>query len=196
MASDRHTCAGQGALAVGRIRHRRPTSPCRQTPGTRRRPGHPRSRRPTGPDAEGVVLSSRVVTRLHEEVYQRLPHRLLVILGTRGAGKTAAMILLMLAALDHRSRLSGEQRRHTHVPVWLTLGGWDPASTPCACGRGRPLTVTIPTCGPPSKAQTPPGTDCAPGAWRCSSTASTRCPRTPGGGRWTASGTRRPGLGW
>jgi hypothetical protein len=52
----------------------------------------------TGSDAEGVVLSSGVVTRLHDEVYQRLPHRLLVILGDPGAGKTAAMILLLLAA--------------------------------------------------------------------------------------------------
>jgi hypothetical protein len=84
----------------------------------------------TGSDAEGVVLSSGVVTRLHEEVYQRLPHRLLVILGDPGAGKTAAMILLLLAALDHRSQLTGEQRRCPPVPVWLTLGGWNPATTP------------------------------------------------------------------
>src|SRR5262249_41406901 len=85
---------------------------------------------PTGPDAEGVVLSSGVVTRLHDELYQRLPHRLLVILGDPGAGKTAAMILLLLAALDHRNRLSGAPRRRTPVPVWLPLGGWNPATTP------------------------------------------------------------------
>jgi hypothetical protein len=73
---------------------------------------------------------TRPGTCLHEEVYQRLPHRLLVILGDPGAGKTAAMILLLLAALDHRSQLTGEQRRRTPVPVWLTLGGWNPATTP------------------------------------------------------------------
>jgi hypothetical protein len=90
----------------------------------------PATSAPTGSDTEGMVLSSGVVTRLHEEVYQRLPHRLLVILGDPGAGKTAAMILLLLAALDPRSRLTGEQRRRTPVPVWLTLGGWNPATTP------------------------------------------------------------------
>jgi hypothetical protein len=80
-----------------------------------------------GADSEGEILSSGVVSRLHEEVYTQLPHRRLVLLGGPGAGKTAAMILLLLAVLDHRVRLRGEQRASAPVPVWLTLGGWDPA---------------------------------------------------------------------
>jgi hypothetical protein len=70
------------------------------------------------------------MTRLHEEVYLRLPHRRLVILGEPGSGKTSAMILLLLAALDHRRGLPWPRRAAAPVPVWLTLGGWDPASQP------------------------------------------------------------------
>jgi hypothetical protein len=77
----------------------------------------------------GELLGSGVVTRLHDEVYARLPHGRLVLLGGPGAGKTGAMILLLLAALDSRASLTGDQRDQVPVPVWLTLGGWDPATT-------------------------------------------------------------------
>ena len=69
------------------------------------------------------------MTRLHDEVYARLPHGRLVLLGGPGAGKTGAMILLLLAGLDRRASLGGEQRTKVPVPVWLTLGGWDPVTT-------------------------------------------------------------------
>jgi hypothetical protein len=81
------------------------------------------------PGGEAKVLTSGVITQLHDEVYLRLPHRRLVILGAAGAGKTAAVILLLLAALDHRRPLAGQQRAGTPVPVWLTVGGWNPATT-------------------------------------------------------------------
>jgi hypothetical protein len=71
-----------------------------------------------------------VVTRLHDEVYARLPHGRLVLIGRPGAGKTGAMILLLLAALDRRGSLGADQRARVPVPVWLTLGGWNPAATP------------------------------------------------------------------
>jgi uncharacterized membrane protein len=77
----------------------------------------------------GELLGSGVVTRLHDEVYAKLPHGRLVLIGGPGAGKTGAMILLMLAALEERSDLSSDQRGRVPVPVWLTLGGWDPART-------------------------------------------------------------------
>jgi len=86
---------------------------------------------PSIPDVKepGELLESGVVARLHIEVYARLPHGRLVLLGGPGAGKTGAMILLLLAGLDKRASLGGEQRAKVLVPVWLTLGGWDPATT-------------------------------------------------------------------
>jgi hypothetical protein len=50
----------------------------------------------------------------------------LVLTGGPGAGKTAGMILLLLAALDRRARLTSDQRDRVPVPVWLTTGGWNP----------------------------------------------------------------------
>lgn len=76
----------------------------------------------------GELLESGVVTRLHDEVYAKLPHGRLILLGGPGAGKTGAMILLLLAALDQRASLTGDQRGRVPVPVWLTLGGWNPAA--------------------------------------------------------------------
>jgi len=67
---------------------------------------------------------------LHDEVYARLPHGRLVLIGGAGTGKTGAMILLLLAALAGRASLASDQRERVPVPVWLTLGGWDPVTTP------------------------------------------------------------------
>ena len=74
----------------------------------------------------GELLGSGVVNRLHDEVYYKLPHGRLVLLGKAGAGKTGAMILLLLAALAKRNSMTNEQRSAVPVPVWLTMGGWDP----------------------------------------------------------------------
>lgn len=78
----------------------------------------------------GELLGSGMVAHLHDDVYARLPHGRLVLLGGPGAGKTGAMILLLLAALDRRASLSYEHRSKVPVPVWLTLGGWNPVITP------------------------------------------------------------------
>ena len=60
------------------------------------------------------------------EVYARLRHGRLVLTGGPGAGKTGAMLLLLLAALRHRTDESQLKPTHIPVPVWLTLGSWNP----------------------------------------------------------------------
>jgi hypothetical protein len=78
------------------------------------------------------LLTTGVVTRLHDEVYARLPHGRLVLVGGPGSGKTGAMILLLLAALDRRAMMADGPRSLVPVPVWLTMGGWDSLSVPLA----------------------------------------------------------------
>jgi hypothetical protein len=85
---------------------------------------------PTGADESsgaGQVLNSGLVTRLHDEVYARLHHGRLVLIGGPGVGKTGAMVLLLLEALRYRDRMSQTVRTDVPVPVWLTLGSWDPS---------------------------------------------------------------------
>jgi hypothetical protein len=80
------------------------------------------------PEPAAELLRSGLVARLHDEVYARLPYGRLVLIGGPGTGKTGAMILLLLAAGQHRDSLPAAQRERVPVPVWLTLGGWDPLS--------------------------------------------------------------------
>ena len=82
-----------------------------------------------GLEEPGEPLESGVVTRLHDELYARLPYGRLVVLGGPGAGKTGAMILLLLAALSSRESLTSDQRYRMPVPIWLTLGSWNAVTT-------------------------------------------------------------------
>lgn len=76
------------------------------------------------------ILSSGLVTRLHDEVYARLRHGRLVLIGGAGAGKTGAMMLLLVEALQYRDLMASRPAggAGVPVPVWLTLGSWDPAA--------------------------------------------------------------------
>jgi hypothetical protein len=76
----------------------------------------------------GEMLNAGLVTRLHDEVYARMHHGRLVLIGGPGAGKTGAMILLLLEALRYRERMRETARIDVPVPVWLPLGSWDPMS--------------------------------------------------------------------
>jgi TIR domain len=86
--------------------------------------------RPMWPDAPRI-LGTGLVTRLYAEVYSRLRHGRLVILGPAGSGKTAAMLTLMLDALEKVPAVTGPDGRDRPlpVPVWLTLGDWNPTTT-------------------------------------------------------------------
>src|SRR5580693_3312424 len=111
-ATDYHPRTGHGPVALGRRWGCRPARRGDQTPGAGDGPC-------TLADFEepGELLESGVVARLHDEVYARLPHGRLVLLGGPGAGKTGAMILLLLSALHRRASLSSDQRGRVPVPV-------------------------------------------------------------------------------
>jgi hypothetical protein len=64
------------------------------------------------------------ITRLFEDMYIGCPSQRLVILGDPGAGKTMGMMLLFERILRERIAEGADSR--DAVPVWLTLGGWDP----------------------------------------------------------------------
>ncbi|MEV6228001.1 hypothetical protein AB0L88_09005 [Saccharopolyspora shandongensis] len=77
-------------------------------------------------EAAPQLLTAGVVTELREHLYERLDdtrHRI-VVLGGPGAGKTAAMLLLLIDILEHRPPDSDQP-----VPVWLPLGGWNPQTS-------------------------------------------------------------------
>nr|WP_296070007.1 hypothetical protein [uncultured Actinoplanes sp.] len=85
------------------------------TPDVAARPG----------EVQSDVLTTGVVTSLRTELYQRLrPPARLVVLGGPGSGKTTAMMLLLIDILQNRAPGSAQP-----VPVWLTLGGWNPETT-------------------------------------------------------------------
>jgi hypothetical protein len=71
-------------------------------------------------------MGSGTVADLHDEVYARLRHGRLVITGRAGSGKTGAMVLLLLAILRHRKCQPPQVRVGVPVPLWLTIGSWNP----------------------------------------------------------------------
>ncbi|WP_213012079.1 hypothetical protein [Paractinoplanes toevensis] len=72
------------------------------------------------------LLTEGVVTRLRQDLYESMPvpGPRIVLLGGPGAGKTTAMMLLLIDVLGNRPVGSEEP-----VPVWLTLGSWDPETS-------------------------------------------------------------------
>lgn len=77
------------------------------------------------PKPHVALLTAGTVTKLRQQLYERLdvPARV-VVLGGPGSGKTTAMLLLLIDILRHRADDSQQP-----VPVWLTLGGWNPETT-------------------------------------------------------------------
>jgi len=76
---------------------------------------------------EQIADSSRgagTVGNLHA-LYSTEPGARLAILGDPGSGKSTMMVLLLLAALDHRTKHS-DQRSVIPVPVILSVADWDP----------------------------------------------------------------------
>lgn len=74
-----------------------------------------------GPGEQGVVV------RLYTDLYRQIRRQQLVLLGPAGSGKTATMLILLVEAAKERVELaSAPERADTPVPVWVTLGGWNP----------------------------------------------------------------------
>lgn len=74
----------------------------------------------------GLLMESGVVDSLYDSLYSNMDHGSLVLVGPGGCGKTGAMLLLLLAALDRRTACAAEERSQVPVPVWLTMSGWNP----------------------------------------------------------------------
>ncbi|MEU9445962.1 hypothetical protein AB0D42_34860 [Streptomyces sp. NPDC048304] len=87
-------------------------------------------------DSFGPLPGLRVVTReqllegggLNElyEVYGGLASGRILLVGREAAGKTAALVLLLLKAIEYRREAKPENQRRIPVPVLLPLEGWDP----------------------------------------------------------------------
>jgi hypothetical protein len=57
--------------------------------------------------------------------FRRQAARRLVVLGAAGAGKTVALLHLVLNQLEHRATLPDAARAHEPVPVRVNAAGWD-----------------------------------------------------------------------
>jgi hypothetical protein len=83
-------------------------------------------RQPAREVSGAPAVAAGLVTCLPAEVYAGLRGERLVILGGAGAGKSGAMLLILLGALERRAGLPGDQRERMPVPVWLRLSQWEP----------------------------------------------------------------------
>lgn len=74
---------------------------------------------------EEADLASGKISELHA-LHGGLGSGRLIIAGQPGSGKSSAAVLLVLAALRHREKVSEAERKLVPVPVLLTVQGWDP----------------------------------------------------------------------
>jgi predicted NACHT family NTPase len=70
----------------------------------------------------GLPKQSGTVRSLYDDLYIRLGYGQIILTGPAGAGKTAAMLTLMLEYLSRRKPADP-------VPIWLSMGNWDPRSS-------------------------------------------------------------------
>ncbi len=132
-----------------------------------------------GASSPGELLESGEVTRLYHEVYARLPPGRPVLPGGPGAGKTGTVILLLLlAALRDYVAPTGEPQAQMPMPVWLTLGEWNPLAESLQAWAAATMTRDHPFLRARIMVPTLPGNYCGQTGVRCSSTGLTSCPMT------------------
>src|SRR6202000_3283660 len=85
-------------------------------------------------------------------VYGGLGAGRLIIAGAPGAGKSGAVVLLILAALQYRDQAPAGDRARIPVPVLVTAQDWNPGSEPVARWLARELRGSYPLFSGPSGA--------------------------------------------
>jgi hypothetical protein len=89
-------------------------------------------------------MTQGVITAWYDELYTRLGNDVLVVLGAPGAGKSGALVLLLLEALRRRHDLTAESQAGVPVPVWITCGSWNPDTTTLTAHMAEVLTRDYP----------------------------------------------------
>ena len=81
----------------------------------------------SSPEVRRALSSRPQWVAWYDDQYSQLEAgQTLVVLGKRGAGKTSALLLLLLEVLRRRAGLPAEKQATFPVPVWVTCGSWNP----------------------------------------------------------------------
>ncbi|MFN8074663.1 MAG: helix-turn-helix transcriptional regulator [Kineosporiaceae bacterium] len=101
---------------------------------------------PSGRGATTPLPSAGSVIDLFGDLFEALPHRRLVVMGPAGSGKTGALVMLLLAALEHRMSCRPTSRWALPVPVWVRAAELATGEERSASSFAARCTAIMPTC--------------------------------------------------